>query len=62
MKIRHSEPYGPLRSAAYPDIGEQLDAVFKLAEALKDQGFTLPEATLQWIEKCRAVKTVYPKN
>lgn len=62
MKIRHSESYVPLRSAAYPQIGEQLDAIYKLAASLQAQGIELPEETLQWIDKCREVKARYPKN
>lgn len=62
MKIRHSEPYAPLRQKAYPAFGEQLDAVMKLAEALQQQGFELPEATVNWIEQCKAVKSKYKKS
>jgi hypothetical protein len=61
LKIQHREPHGPLRAAAYPPITEQLDAIFKLAEHLKDQGQTMPPAVMDWIAKCRAVKNRYPK-
>lgn len=62
MKIRHSEPYTHLRQKAYPAFGEQLDAVMKLAEALQQQGFELPAATVNWIEQCKAVKSKYKKT
>lgn len=62
MKIKHREPYGPLRAKEYPEISDQLDAIFKMAEALKDQGVSLPDDTLKWIENCRKVKDKYRKN
>lgn len=61
MKIKHSEPYAPLRAAAYPPIGDQLDAVMKLAKALHDQGINLPLDVLSWIEQCEQVKTRFRK-
>ena len=62
MKIKHSEPYGPLRAMAYPKIGEQLDAVMKLAAALRDQGIELPPETAQWVERCESVKRTFKKS
>ena len=62
MKIRHSEPYKPLRAAAYPKITDQLDAVFKLAEHLRSQGMTMPADVDDWIDQCRAVKDKYPSR
>lgn len=61
MKIRHSEPYAPLRQKAYPLVGDQLDALLKLAIALRDNGFKLPEETEEWINKCSEVKNTYKK-
>lgn len=62
MKLRHSEPYAPLRAKAYPELGAQLDAVMKLAQALKEQGFELPPETQAWVDRCMAVKARHPKN
>jgi len=62
MKIRHHEPYAPLRAQAYPPIGEQLDAVFKMAQALQQQGIRLPDETCAWIAQCQAVKDHYTKQ
>lgn len=59
--IKHSEPYGPLRRKEYPDYGEQLDAIYKMALALKEQGIELPVDTVNWIERCKAVKDKYKK-
>lgn len=61
MKIRHSEPHGPRRKAAYPDIGDQLDAVFKMAKALAELGIQLPDETMQWIHDCERIKRAYKK-
>lgn len=62
LKIRHREPYAPLRESAYPPVGDQLDAVFKLAQALRDQGIVLPAQVLSWVDRCERVKLKYPKN
>jgi len=62
MKIRHSEPYAPLRRQAYPPVGEQLDAVLKLAQALERQGFVLPQETKDWMARCQTVKDRYAKT
>lgn len=62
MLIRHIEPHGPLRSKVYPEVGDQLDAIFKMACALKEQGISLPADTLAWIDQCQAVKETYPKK
>lgn len=62
MKIRHREPYAPLRAREYPGMGDQLDAVFKLAQALRDQGTVLPDDVLAWVDQCERVKAKYPKK
>lgn len=62
MKIHHSEPYALLREQAYPAFGEQLDALMKLAVALQEQGFQLPEDTVNWIRDCAEVKRKYKKT
>jgi len=62
MKIRHSEHYAPLRRREYPAVGEQLDAILKLAQALQKQGIDLPEETCVWIAQCQAVKDRYTKK
>lgn len=62
MKIRHVDDYRKRRKAEYPPTGEQLDAVMKLAAALAEQGFELPEETQQWIARCQSVKAKYKKG
>jgi len=61
LKIQHKEPYGPLRAAAYPKLGDQLDAVMKLARALRDQGIVLPQEVCDWVAACESVKQRYAK-
>ena len=61
LKIQHSEDYRPLRARAYPPHGEQLDAIFKLAQALQAQGIELPDETQRWIAQCERVKQAHPK-
>lgn len=60
MKIEHKIDVGGLRRAEYPDVGEQLDAVFKMAKSLRDQGIRIPDETIAWIASCEAVKQKYP--
>lgn len=49
------------RAAAYPSVGDQLDAIGKLAAALADTGLALPPETISWIDSLRAVKAANPK-
>ena len=62
MKIQHHRPHSTARQAAYPDIGDQLDAVLEMAAALKAQGVALPKKTLDWIAQCESVKVRHPKG
>lgn len=62
MQIKHRCCYKLQRGEAYPDIGEQLDAIFKLATALKDQGMELPEVSEKWMADVKAVKESFPKE
>jgi len=50
------------RMIQYPPVGEQIDAIFKMAKALQEQGITLPEATSTWINSVQNVKDAYPKG
>lgn len=61
MKVVVQQNYSDIRKASYPATGEQLDAVFKLAKALRDAGIELPADTLAWIEQCQSIKDQYPK-
>lgn len=61
LKIQHDEDYRRLRAQAYPSLGEQFDAVYKMAVALRDQGIELPPETLEWLEAVEHVKQTYKK-
>lgn len=55
--------YATARAAAYPPIGDQLDALAKLAAALRDaKAVALPPEVLDWLAKVEAVKTRHPKR
>lgn len=59
MKIQHKESALARRAAAYPPITDQLDAIFKLAEALREQGVKMPQEVDDWVDQCRKVKDTY---
>ncbi len=59
IKIKSNIP--ALRIQNYPEIGNQLDAIMKGLDAYS-KGEPLPQATLDWIEQCKAVKSTYPKE
>lgn len=60
--IQHREPCGPLRAAAYPPVGDQLDAIMKMAHALHEQGISLPPEVMEWVDRCLEVKRRFPKK
>lgn len=62
MKISVQQDYQRLREPEYPATGSQLDAIFKMAQALKETGVVLHADTEKWIEQCQAVKDKFPKN
>lgn len=57
MKIRHVDPYDQRRAAEYPDVGDQLDAIWKALAALP----SLPPDAMEMLERIRRIKTTYPK-
>lgn len=58
MKIKHQPPYGELRKAAYPPIGDQLDVLWKV---LGQDPSGLPPEAQALLAKVQAVKAQYPK-
>lgn len=58
---RPHEDYAERRKDAYPPIGDQLDAVRQLAEALQDV-VQLPPAVEQWLTLLQNVKQRFPKS
>lgn len=61
MIINHKSDYREKRKEAYPPIGDQLDAVYKLALALENT-IELPIEVKQWINELTSVKTKYKKD
>lgn len=61
MKIQHDEDYRKLRRAAYPPVGEQLDAVYKLARAMRDSDVALPSEVEAWMAQLARVKETFKK-
>lgn len=61
MKIQHRADYRARRRDAYPDIGDQLDAIAKAFTALQ-QGQPLPPDTVEWIDSLQAVKERHKKD
>ncbi|MEC9292261.1 MAG: hypothetical protein VX730_07670 [Pseudomonadota bacterium] len=53
--------YKTERKKAYPDMGEQLDAIWKGFAALEASGTTLDAYTSGMLETVQAVKSMYPK-
>ncbi len=58
--LRHATGYRAHRAAAYPFIGEGIDALMK-GLAAYHRGEPLPPDTLAYIEACEAVKARFPK-
>ena len=50
------------RAAEYPEIGSQLDAIYKGFVALKEQRVEIPLATEEWMNQIAAVKEAYTKT
>lgn len=61
-KIVHNPDVGPMRKAAYPPIGDQLDALMKFADHLIAGGATVPPEVTAWVAQCKAVKAKYQKG
>lgn len=57
MKPTHLEAYESCRAAAYPDMGDQLDAIWKALEQLPG----LPPDTAAMLQQIQQVKADYPK-
>ena len=60
MKITHKRCYKEARRGAYPPIGDQVDAVYKLAKSLQST-VELPPEVQAWVAEIYAVKARYPK-
>ena len=60
-RIRHNPDAGLLRARAYPETGEQIDAIWKILNALID-GKPAPTDALKVRDAVQAVKDKFPKG
>lgn len=61
MKLRHDPAPGPLRAKAYPQPGEQLDALWKIVNALIE-GQEIPADALAVRDAVAQVKNKFRKR
>lgn len=61
MRVTHAPEVAPLRAASYPSIGDQLDALWKLYNALAT-GTPTPADALAVRDAVAAVKEKYKKT
>lgn len=61
MIINHKRCYKRSRCAAYPPIGDQLDAVYKLAKALEGV-VELPPEVQSWVDEITSIKATFKKD
>lgn len=62
MKIEHVEDYRVARKALYPNIGEQLDAIWKTFQHLKAEGVDIGPIADAMLQQIEAVKGRCPKG
>jgi len=60
MRIKGTKAPETRRIQNYPPIGNQLDAIYKGFQALRQQGFQLPEETIAWLDRVAVVKDQNP--
>jgi hypothetical protein len=58
--IEYVPPYTQVRQ--YPEIGEQLDGIYKSLLTLKQAGINIGPDGDQYVDSITAIKTQYPKN
>lgn len=61
LKLKHDPDPGPLRAAAYPSEGDQLDALWKIVQALLSKE-PPPTEALAVCSQVLAVKNKYQKR
>ncbi len=57
-KLTFHRNYAEARRTEFPEIGEQLDAIWK---ALESSGLNLPPEAAAMLANVQAVKAMYPK-
>lgn len=62
-KLSISQDYALRRQRAYPPVGDALDAIQTVLQALDSSGvIKLPPVAKAWVDACEAVKTRIPKK
>jgi len=56
VKIRHVRDYRAARKDEFPDVGDQIDAIWKVLRTLK-----LPKEAQNLVDEIDRVKRKYPK-
>jgi hypothetical protein len=64
VKLKVNRDYGEARRKAYPEIGDQLDEIWRGLEQLLTQGMLrqLPPTVNNMINNIKEIKQKYPKN
>lgn len=64
LKIDHKEDYRKLRRESYKPTGDQLDALYELAKAIRDAKMIdpFPQKVGDWIRSCENVKKKFIKD
>lgn len=63
MKLTHKRPYKQARKQLYPDIGDQLDALWKAIDEIVNQtGIQLPQESVDMLNRIHEVKAKCPKE
>lgn len=58
--VEFQTPY--TQSRRYPNIGDQLDNIYKTLKTLKDAGVDLGEAGASYVDAITLIKETFPKN
>lgn len=62
MRPRITRTYSESRRAAYPEIGQALDAIAKQLGAMQARGERLEPEAAAWVDRCQEVKRRFPKG
>lgn len=60
LGVEFVPPY--TQSRIYPEIGEQLDGIYKALLAVKESGIDLGTEASEYLDSITTVKTEFPKN
>lgn len=60
LGVEYVEPYWKTR--IYPEVGEQLDGIYKSLKAIKDSGVDIGTEGSAYVDEITTIKTENPKN